>query len=137
MANRRLVSFSRLGKCAVVIASFLVFCGGLYLAHCVFAEQHAVYATKHVKLLQATREIKASKASLVVLEAQCRKLQSPVGIEDAAREKLGMVRPGEIVYVVEGSDKQVVDTNRVVPPNTKAEPQDSSFWFKALQDTLF
>ncbi len=65
------------------------------------------------------------------LRAQVDRLKTPEGVEDAARESLGLVKAGERAYVV----LEATDTPTASPPDrVKAGPD--SLWTQAL-DALF
>ncbi len=60
-------------------------------------------------------------------------LKTPEGVEKAARESLGLVLPGENVYVVVPSDPASQSSD--VPAD--ASPPDSSGILTALLDAVF
>ncbi len=59
------------------------------------------------RLIQLESEIKAFEIRNEQLESEIERLQSPDYVERVAREELGLVRPGEKLYIIEevsGSD---------------------------------
>ncbi len=59
------------------------------------------------RLVELESEIKAYEIRNEQLQAQIDRLQSPEYVERVAREELGLVRPGERLYIIEevsGSD---------------------------------
>jgi cell division protein FtsB len=68
----------------------------------------ASYASPVQEILESRAEIPALEAKLheaevhnAAQERLARELNTPAGIERAARERYGMIRPGEKVYIVE------------------------------------
>jgi cell division protein FtsB len=69
------------------------------------------------------------------LRARVDRLKTPEGVEEIARESLGMVKEGEHLYVV--VDDESEEPTVVVEPNTATIPQpEASVWQRAL-DLLF
>jgi cell division protein FtsB len=73
--------------------------------------------------------LEASKAHLTAsvdeLEDRRRRLSDPVEIELMARERLGMVMPGEIPYVVARDEPEI---EKVRPDGFDLPPADSRSW---------
>lgn len=59
------------------------------------------------------------------LEQRLQRLQDPEYVEKLAREQLGMVRPGEISYVVVPPEASV---DEKPPPRPKPKPWYERFW---------
>jgi hypothetical protein len=70
-----------------------------------------------------------------VLRAQVDRLKTPEGVEQVARENLGMVKEGENLYVV--VDDRTAEPTTVVEPNTANIPEpEPTLWLRTL-DLLF
>lgn len=79
--------------------------------------------------LESVRERNAS------LREQVERLKTPEGVEEIARESLGLVKEGENLYVVlDGTDTPTVAA--VTPGNTDTVQGDSGLWRRAL-DAVF
>jgi len=77
----------------VVVATFLI------------RQSHVISVRRRLSLLK--QDIEYYTAANVALEKQIEALKSDEYIEKVAREKLGLVRPGEIQYIpVEHSEKR-------------------------------
>lgn len=61
------------------------------------------------------------------LEDELSALQTPVEVERRAREDFGLVRPGEVAYIV-------VPEDPVDPPITESSPAEDGSWFDAIVD---
>ena len=84
----------------VLYAAFI----GLLLASYVTPLQQILERESHISTLQADLEgIKKDNAAKSRLVEE---LQTPEGIERAARERYGMIKPGEKVYIVSGDSKE-------------------------------
>jgi cell division protein FtsL len=83
-----------------VVLVVLLAVGGYYSLQ-VFQQQKQVCRSKQAELRQVEEQIRELQAQNALLRSQQARLQTPQGMEEVAREKLGMVRPGEIAYVVE------------------------------------
>ena len=66
-----------------------------------------VYATQYLELVRARRQVAAINREIRVWEQKCREmeaeiayLKSPEYVEKIARERLGLVYPGETPFVV-------------------------------------
>jgi len=92
---------------------------------------------------QAQREKEALEAELVQakerndrLREEVGRLKTPAGVEEVARESLGLVKEGENLYVV-------VDTTPTVSPmqpesiGQSMTPQESDGWLRRLLDAVF
>ena len=87
---------------------------------------------------QQQREVQSLEAELaglkdrnVELRAQVDELKTPEGVERIARESLGMVKPGEQVYVVTGGD--AAETSVTVP----GSPDDTRSLLQRILDAVF
>jgi len=66
------------------------------------------------------------------LAKQVERLKTPEGVEDAARESLGMVRPGEHQYVVTGAS-----SSSEAKAKSAAKSPTAASWWTSLLDTIF
>ena len=73
----------------------------LFLAYAVFTffEQQELIDSKNYELSQVERQIEIEQRNLIDLEKEKDMLMSDESLERIAREKLGMVRPGERVFI--------------------------------------
>lgn len=69
------------------------------------------------------------------LRAEVDRLKTPEGVEEVARESLGLVKEGENVYVVIDGD-EAESTPTLTPDTASAAPQDESVWLAVL-DAIF
>lgn len=84
---------------------------------------------RELQSLQA--ELDSLKTRNAALREQVDQLKTPEGVEQAARESLGMVKPGEQAYVVTGGAAE--ETSATVLADEEADPP---LWQQAL-DALF
>jgi cell division protein FtsL len=84
---------------------------------------------RELQTLQA--ELDGLKTRNETLREQVDRLKTPEGVEQAARESLGMVKPGEQAYVVTGGT--LGETSATVLVDGEPEPP---LWQQAL-DALF
>ena len=78
----------------VIYAAFL----GLLLASYVPPLQDILHNRTEIPALE--QKLQKSRTQNIANERLIRELQTPAGIERAARERYGMVRPGEKVYII-------------------------------------
>lgn len=76
-------------------------------------------------------ELQGIKERNADLRKQVERLKTPEGVEDAARESLGLVRPDENLYVVTG-----VEETKTADPIQRAEKSREDWWVPVL-DALF
>ena len=81
---------------AVVLYAAFV---GLLLASWVSPLQEIIESRAEVQTLEA--RLQAAKAHNTAQKRLIKELNTPAGIERAARERYGMILPGEKVYIVE------------------------------------
>lgn len=87
---------------------------------------------QHERELQTLQgELDGLKSRNEVLREQVDELKTPEGVEQLARESLGMVKPGEQAYVVTGG--ALGDSSATVLAQQSAE---APFWQRVL-DVLF
>ena len=78
----------------VIYAAFL----GLLLASYVPPLQEILHNRAEIPALE--QKLQKTRTQNIANERLIRELQTPAGIERAARERYGMVRPGEKVYII-------------------------------------
>jgi cell division protein FtsB len=78
----------------VIYAAFL----GLLLASYVPPLQNILHNRAEIPVLE--QRLQKARTQNIANERLIRELQTPAGIERAARERYGMVRPGEKVYII-------------------------------------
>ncbi len=77
-----------------IYAAFL----GLLLASYVPPLQDILHNRAEIPALE--QKLQKTRTQNIANERLIRELQTPAGIERAARERYGMVRPGEKVYII-------------------------------------
>ena len=78
----------------VIYAAFL----GLLLASYVPPLQDILHNRAEIPTLE--QRLQKTRTQNIANERLIKELQTPAGIERAARERYGMVRPGEKVYII-------------------------------------
>ena len=81
----------------LVVALYAAFLG-LLLASYVPPLQNIMHNRAEIPALE--QKLQKSRTQNIANERLIRELQTPAGIERAARERYGMVRPGEKVYII-------------------------------------
>lgn len=84
------------------------------------------------------QELTSLKTRNSKLRAEVDRLKTPEGVEEVARENLGLVKEGENLYVVV-DEQSMVATNTAAPdtaPKAQAATEDGSGWQEAL-DLIF
>ena len=84
----------------IVYAAFI----GLLLAAYVSPLQDIVENHSRISTLRA--EIEETERENAAKERTVEDLQTPEGVERAARERYGMIKPGETVYIVPKEEKE-------------------------------
>jgi cell division protein FtsB len=133
---KRRFSLARLvgGPLLSLVLVFLLAVGGYYSLQ-IFQQQRLVCRSKQAELRQVEDQIRELQAQNALLRSQQARLQTPQGMEEVAREKLGMVRPGEIAFVVEpGPPAESVPEE--LPPAPPALP-DPGLFQRVLDHLLF
>ncbi len=74
---------------------------GGYYSFQICMDQKRECRQKQAELQMVERQIREIQAQNAILKSRHERLRTSEGMEEVAREKLGMVRPGEIAYVVE------------------------------------
>ncbi len=70
------------------------------------------------------------------LAEQIDRLKTPEGVEEAARQNLGLVKDGEQAYVVTGKEDPDRDPDAVDAKTRSAQDESASLWTRVL-DALF
>jgi cell division protein FtsB len=78
----------------VIYAAFL----GLLLASYVTPLQEILHNRAEIPALE--QKLQKARTHNIANERLIKELKTPAGIEHAARERYGMVRPGEKVYII-------------------------------------
>jgi cell division protein FtsB len=81
----------------LVVALYAAFLG-LLLASYVPPLQEILHNRAEIPALE--QRLQKTRTQNIANERLIRELQTPAGIERAARERYGMVRPGEKVYII-------------------------------------
>jgi cell division protein FtsB len=77
---------------------------GLLLASYVSPLQEIMENKSHISALQA--DLERVKKENAAKERLAQELKTPSGVERAARERYGMIKPGEQVYIVVEEEKE-------------------------------
>ena len=88
---------------------------------------------RHKARLEA--ELESLKERNSNLRSEVDRLKTPEGVEEVARESLGLVKAGENVYVVLDGD-EAESTPTLTPDTASAVQPQESGWFKVL-DAVF
>ncbi|MCR5661255.1 MAG: septum formation initiator family protein [bacterium] len=91
------------GKLAAFVVLFLIFSVTAWVAPKIFMANSREYHEKKAQLDSIYEDIRASQEENDDLRRQLDVMKTPEGVEETAREKLGMIRPGEVAYVVDGT----------------------------------
>lgn len=75
------------------------------------------------ELVHLQNEISMAEYQNAQLRAQVAHLSTDAGAEEVAREKLGLIRPGEVTYVVLGQESRPIKKQR--PKSPEPVPQKS------------
>ncbi|GEM_PF-1921844 len=117
-----------------LVLVFLLSVGGYYSLQ-VFQQQRLVCRGKQAELRQVEEQIRELQAQNALLQRQQARLRTPQGMEEVAREKLGMVRPGEIAYVVEPGPPAKTAPEEVTP--APPAPPPPGMFQRVLDRLLF
>ncbi len=136
---RRFLRSSIFLNTIVGIVLLLLLAVGAYSGVNIIVEQRQECAQKLVALEACEREIAQAKAEIKVLEKKERHLRQPQGVEDAAREKLGMVRKGEVVYVVDGVQPSDLESQQLQATADAYQPgrRPSGLFFSLFGPLIF
>lgn len=103
--------------------ALLVCVGGYHLLSFIGAQGQEC-DRKARELAVVEHQIQELTAQNLLLERRRQRLRTQAGIEEVAREKLGMIRRGEIAYMVEPAPPALSpDTARVSPQPSEEMPE--------------
>jgi cell division protein FtsB len=107
------------------LIGLVVATAGIFPFRQIFAQERAVDL--------ASTQLEAIEAENERLEAEIVALQTPQEIERIAREQLGLVRPGEVGYVVVSPPDSTAFT---LPPEPTLDRPAEQPWWRDLWDFL-
>lgn len=81
-------------------------------------------------------ELEGIKTRNIELAEQVDRLKTPEGVEEIARQDLGLVKDGEQVYVVTGRSDPDLDSQAVNERTRSSDEEQTSLWMEVL-DALF
>lgn len=84
----------------VLYAAFI----GLLLASYITPIQNILAGKAEIPELE--QELKETETEVAAQERRVKALRTPEGIERAARERYGMIMPGETVYIIPNEDDE-------------------------------
>lgn len=118
---------------SVVLVALLVVGG--YHSYQMSVEQKRDCRLKEAELRAIEQQIREAEVQNAILQRKRDRLMTAEGIEETAREKLGMVRKGEIAYVVQPGPPEAAPLEPVTPP--APPPPEPGFLEKMLGRVLF
>lgn len=126
-------------NCTVGLAVILLLCAGIYTLSYIARQQSAEYHAKQAELSELNSKLEAVQEDIVRLQREKERLKTPQGVEDAARSKLGMIRPGEVVYVSDSAESVPPSANMRYDNENKDKAADSgaSSVFKVLGNMIY
>ena len=126
-------------NCAVGLAVISLLCAGIYTFGFIATQQSEEYHAKQAELNELNSKIAAAQEDIVRMQREKERLKTPQGVEDAARSKLGMVKPGEVVYVSEtAADVPAAEPKkRENAPKAPSGGSDSSVVFRMLSNVIY
>lgn len=125
-------------NCTIGAAVLALLCTGIYTLSFIARQQSKEYHAKQAELQDLDSKLQEAQEDIARLQREKESLNTPQGIEDEARSKLGMIKPGEVIYVSNANDSAEQPDNsgssagRAVPENS-----NSSFVFKALGRVIY
>jgi cell division protein FtsL len=90
---------------------------------------------REVERLQA--QLESLQERNADLRHEVDRLKTPEGVEQAARETLGYVKPGENAYVVLDGDEEEQPQGAVMPAAEAALAEEPPPWWQRILDRLF
>lgn len=110
---------SQSGALAVTAVLFALISYNLY--YCCQIKQKEL-EERQAEMVRLQAEISIAEFNNAQLKAQVAHLGTDAGAEEIAREKLGLVKPGEVSFVVLGAEREEQSTVKAELPNQAAEP---------------
>lgn len=122
----------------IVLFFFLIAFHMCYYGY-VIAGQRQEYNDKVAVLETYRNKIAKSEAELKIMQRQRDRLRTTEGIEEEAREKLGMVHKGEEAYIIEGLDTEIPDSKKidVTVKHVSGKPNHTNTVLKTMAPLLF
>lgn len=117
---------------SAVLAVLLVVGG--YHSYQMSADQKRDCRVKEAELRAIEQQIREAEVQNSILQRKRDRLMTAEGIEETAREKLGMVRKGEIAYVVQPGPPETSPLEPITPP--APPPPEPGFLEKLLGRVL-
>lgn len=117
-----------------VVLLVLVIVGG-YQSYMMSVDQKQDCRHKEAELRAIEQQIREAEVQNAILRRKRDRLMTAEGIEETAREKLGMVRKGEIAYVVQPGPPEATPPELITPP--APPPPEPGFLEKMLGRVLF
>lgn len=116
---------------SLVLAVLLVVGG--YPSYLICKEQKQECRRRREELVVVEQQIRELRAQNALLVKKRDRLLTPEGMEEVAREKLGMVRQGEIAYVVQpGPPESSPAPPLTAPPAPGKTPGLITRWLESL-----
>lgn len=109
--------------------------GGGYHSWLVCMDQREDCRRKEAELHAIEQQIREVEAGNAMLGRRRDRLRTEAGVEEIAREKLGMVRKGEIAFVVEPGPPAAAPAEPILPP--AAPPPEPGLVRRLLDRFLF
>ena len=106
----------------LLLVALAVTLAGIFPFRQILSQERAVSFTE--EKLRALEEENAR------LEDDIERLQTPIEIERLARERFGLVRPGEVGFVVDWQEPPAP------PPEPEAPPPDTRAWYEKAWDFI-
>lgn len=134
--KRRRTSLSQIFSHSVTSAVLLLLLvvGG-YHSYTMSVEQKRDCGVKEAELRAIEQRIREAEVQNAILQKKRERLLTAEGIEETAREKLGMVRKGEIAFVVQPGPPESEPPELVTPP--PPPPPEPGFLETLLGKVLF
>lgn len=124
--------FSHSVTSAVLVVLLVV---GGYHSYLMSVDQKRDCRQKESELRAIEQQIREAEVQNAILRRKRDRLMTAEGIEETAREKLGMVRKGEIAYVVQPGPPEASPLEPITPP--APPPPEPGFLEKVLGGMLF
>ena len=104
----------------VANCAFTAFCltvsYGLWV---VYQHKQSDTMAKHAEVQATRNELQADRAQNEKLARYEQFLRTPAGVEHVARERLGLVRPNEVTYIVINKPQDAMTRTGVASPSTR------------------